>query len=85
MTLKTAVVAPMPNVREVMAVRASPGFLHNSRQEYRRSCSTLSNTGRVPKGYLYCYAGQLVFRVSIPSRDRKEALSKNRASDPLHQ
>ena len=40
MTLKTAVVAPMPRVSEVIAVRASAGRLHNSRQECRRSCST---------------------------------------------
>ena len=30
----------MPNVSDMIAVTASPGFLHNSRQEYRRSCST---------------------------------------------
>src|SRR5579872_254851 len=33
MTLKTAVVAPMPKVSDKIAVRARPGLLDNSRQE----------------------------------------------------
>lgn len=39
MTLKTAVVAPIPSVSEMMAVRARPGVLRNWRQENHRSCS----------------------------------------------
>src|SRR6516162_1417325 len=37
MTLKTAVVAPMPSANETMAVSASPGRFLHSRQENRRS------------------------------------------------
>src|ERR1700756_1779297 len=39
MTLKTAVVAPMPRVIERIAVRARPGLFRSSRYENRRSCS----------------------------------------------
>src|SRR5713101_2094183 len=39
MTLKTAVVAPMPRVSESIAVIAIPGCLRSSRNENRRSCS----------------------------------------------
>src|ERR1700745_3729265 len=37
MTLKTAVVAPMPSANETTAVSASPGRFLHSRQENRRS------------------------------------------------
>src|SRR5580704_1986962 len=46
MTLNTAVVAPMPSIKETIAVIARPGRLRISRKERRRSCSTTVQYGR---------------------------------------
>src|SRR4051794_7419712 len=51
MTLNTAVVAPIPRVSERMAVIATLGFFRSSRNENRRSCSTLVNTFKLSSGY----------------------------------
>src|SRR5437868_15499230 len=69
MTLKTALVAPIPRARESTAVSANPGRLRNSRPAYRKSAKSDSMVTSSGAGLVALLSSTVTFYDELSSRE----------------